>query len=378
MKKQKDKRNIVMIAASEQDANLYYATRFVAPDPIIFVQVRGKKFLIMIDLELGRAQEQASVDEVVSLSKLVASYRKKTGQRPTMAGLVSDFLAKKKVNEIEVPGNFPVEYADPLRRKKIKVRIGTEPFFEARVAKTKEEVKGVQTAIKHTQAAITAAINTIKKSVSKRGRLYYKGSLLTSEAIKKIINVHLMENDCIAQHSIVACGEHCVDPHNEGSGPLYANQSIIMDIFPRHSGSRYHADISRTVCKGKASKKLKEMYQAVLEGQEIAFKNIRHGVDGQTIHIAIQKRFEELGFETGVFNGRIQGFFHGTGHGLGLDVHEEPRISLGSSILEENHIVTVEPGLYYEGVGGVRIEDDVLVTKTGCKNLVTLPKILEI
>ena len=187
-----------------------------------------------------------------------------------------------------------------------------------------------------------------------------------------------MENNCIAAHSIVACGINGVDPHHQGSGPLYANQSIIMDIFPRDSESRYFADITRTVVRGKASPKLKKMFEAVLEGQKIAFRSIREGADGSKIHEAIQKRFEELGFTTGVKNGRVQGFFHGTGHGLGLDIHEPPRISRGKDILKAGQVVTVEPGLYYEDAGGIRIEDDVLVTRTGCLNLVKLPKILEI
>ncbi|HLD50407.1 MAG TPA: M24 family metallopeptidase, partial [bacterium] len=157
-----------------------------------------------------------------------------------------------------------------------------------------------------------------------------------------------------------------------------ANQSIIMDIFPRDSETRYFADLSRTVVRGKASPKLKKMFAAVLEGQEIAFRAIRDGADGSLIHTAIQKCFENLGFKTGVQNGRVQGFFHGTGHGLGLDIHEAPRISLGKDILKTNQIVTVEPGLYYEDAGGVRLEDDVVVTKTGCLNLAKLPKVLEI
>jgi len=159
---------------------------------------------------------------------------------------------------------------------------------------------------------------------------------------------------------------------------LYANQSIIMDIFPRDSQSRYFADLTRTVVRGKASPKLKKMFEAVKEGQQIAFKSIRDGTDGSMIHTAIQNRFEALGFKTGVQNGRMQGFFHGTGHGLGLEIHEPPRISLGKDILKTGQVVTVEPGLYYEDAGGIRLEDDVVVTKTGCFNLTRLPKILEL
>src|SRR3990167_1133344 len=196
--------------------------------------------------------------------------------------------------------------------------------------------------------------------------------------IKQVINVSLMESNCIAAYTIVSCGKQCVDPHNQGSGPLLAHESIIMDVFPHSSESRYFADMTRTVVRGKASQKLKKMYRAVEAGQEIAFQRIKDGADGMKIHDAICRYFEQLGFKTGELDGRMQGFFHGTGHGVGLDIHEPPRISRGRDILRAGEVVTVEPGLYYLDAGGVRIEDMVLVTKTGCTKLTKFPKILEI
>lgn len=370
--------NILIIAASEADANLYYATQFMAPDSFVFAQIRGKKYLLMSDLEVDRARSQASVDQVLSTSKLAADYFKKHNKKPSYLDLIETFLKEKGAAELLVPSNFPIEYADPLRKRGFEIAFKHEPFYEERTVKSKEEIKAITKAIRFTEKAISRAIETIRKSVPRKGKLFYHGNVLRSEDIKKIINVSLMEDNCIASHSIVACGIDCVDPHNQGSGPLYANQSIIMDIFPRDSESRYFADITRTVCRGKAPAKLKKMFQAVLDGHQIAYKGIRDGADGRAIHTAIQKHFEDLGFKTGVQNGRMQGFFHGTGHGLGLEIHEAPRISIGSNILRTGQVVTVEPGLYYEDAGGVRLEDDVVVTKTGCVNLAKLPKVLEI
>lgn len=370
--------NILIIAASEHDANLYYAARFIAPDPFCFFQIRGKKHLLMSDLEVDRARSQADVDQIHSLSHLAKAYEKKHGKRGRYLDLIEAFAKERGANVFTVPGNFPIEFSDPLRRRGFNITFRSEPFFEARTVKTKEEIKAITHAIRCTEKAVQAAIHAIRKSAIKRGRLYLHGEVLTAEKIKKIINVGLMEMDCIASHSIVACGLQGVDPHNEGSGPLYANQSIIMDIFPRHAGTRYYADLTRTVVRGKASPKLKKMFQAVKDGQDYAFKRIRAGADGSKIHKGIMEQFERLGFTTGVQNGRMQGFFHGTGHGLGLEIHEPPRISLGKDILKAGQVVTVEPGLYYEDAGGVRLEDDVVVTKTGCINLMRIPKILEI
>ena len=151
-----------------------------------------------------------------------------------------------------------------------------------------------------------------------------------------------------------------------------------MDIFPQSMETRYFADLTRTVVRGKASLKLKKMFAAVREGQEIAYRSIRHGADGGKIHEAIRGRFEKLGFPTGQMNGRMQGFFHGTGHGVGLEIHEPPRIGPGKDILKAGQVVTVEPGLYYEDAGGVRLEDMVVVTRKGCRLLNRLPKVLEL
>ena len=187
-----------------------------------------------------------------------------------------------------------------------------------------------------------------------------------------------MERDCVAQHTIVAPGVQAVDPHNEGSGPLRANEPIVIDVFPQHASSRYFADLTRTVVKGRASDKVRRMFEAVKAGQEIACRMIKDGVDGSTVHKAILESFDTQGFKTGEQDGRMQGFFHGTGHGVGLEIHEPPRISPRPDTLKAGMVVTVEPGLYYLDAGGMRIEDMVVVTPDGCRILTQAPKVLEV
>jgi len=187
-----------------------------------------------------------------------------------------------------------------------------------------------------------------------------------------------MENNCVAQHTIIAGGNEACDPHNTGTKPLLAHKPIVMDIFPKSVESGYYADITRTVVRGKPSKQVKDLYHAVLEAQKIGLKLVGPGVRGRDVHQAICDTFEKLGYKTGVKGGFVQGFFHGTGHGLGLDIHEPPRISHSDDILCPGDVVTVEPGLYYRGLGGIRLEDDVLITQNGSKNLTRSPKIFEI
>jgi Xaa-Pro aminopeptidase len=369
---------LLMIASSEVDANLYYATRFVAPDPFIFFQTGGEKILVMSDLEIDRARAQARVDRVLSYSRYEEKAGTRGGARPKLADVLHEVFSEFGIRRLFVPPDFPVEKAMLLEEKGFEIAIERDGLSGPRAIKNEEEIRQIIMTLRFTEEAVDQAVRMIRESVVRDGLLYYGGSVLTSETVKKRINIRLMENDCIGRHTIVSCGEDTCDPHQEGSGPLRADQPIILDVFPQSSQSRYFADITRTVVKGKAPDPIKRMYEAVFLGQEIAFKRIRDGVSGKEIHEAIVLSFKEAGFESGEIDGRMQGFFHGTGHGLGLEVHEPPRISRQEDTLRTGHVVTVEPGLYYRGIGGVRIEDLVVVRESGCENLTRYSKILEV
>ncbi len=368
----------LIIADSEKDSNLYYATGFLAPDSFVFISVANKKYLLMSDLEVDRARIQSKADEVLSISQMMNQLSSKISGKASLLDVIEHFLKEKGIKAFVVPANFPIEYADPLRNRGFEISFRPDPFFAERMVKSEKEILAITEAQRATERAVQEAIRVIEKSEIRGDVLYFKNEVLTSEKIRKILHVRMMEEDCIGQHTIVACGTDGVDPHNEGSGPLKAHQSIILDVFPRSSKTRYFADMTRTVVKGKANPKLKKMYQAVLEGQEMGIEMIQEGVDGREVHQAILNHFEKLGFHSGMMDGRYQGFFHGTGHGVGLDIHEPPRVSQASNILKTNQVVTVEPGLYYMDAGGVRLEDMVVVKEKGCQNLTQFPKILEL
>jgi Xaa-Pro aminopeptidase len=368
----------LFIAASEQDSNLYYATRFMAPDPFIYLEIKGERLMVMSDLEMDRARTQASVDRVLSYSEIEQKAKKQGIKDPTAVDIVHVVLKESKIRRLSVPANFPVIHAARLQERGYSLKPKRDPFYEQRVLKTAEEVRHIEDAQRATEEAVAAAHTLLRRAEIKDEQLWLDGEVVTSERIKKFVNVKLMERDCIAQHTIVAGGEQACDPHNEGSGPLPAHRSIIFDVFPRSATSRYFADMSRTVIRGKVSAELKRLYGAVKDAQEDAIDKIKDGADGMKIHQGICARFEKAGYKTGLVNGRMQGYFHGTGHGVGLDIHEAPRISRTGSLLQEGHVVTVEPGLYYPGLGAVRIEDMVLVTKDGCRNLTNFPKVFEL
>ncbi len=365
--------SLLIIAASEADANLYYACGFLAPDPFVFLQTGGRRLLLMSDLEIDRARSQARMDDVLSYSVYEGKARQRWPQ-PRLTDVVTVFLEELGVTAVSVPANFPLEHADRLRERGIRVTAKPDPLFPERLLKSEAEIAAISETQRHTEAALAAALDVLRASEIRGEDVYWQGRRLTSEDLKKVVNVSLMEHDCVAEHTIIACGVHGVDPHNQGSGPIRANQSIVFDIFPRSSRTRYYADMTRTVVKGRAPDQLKRMYDAVLAAQRRGIELVRGGASGRAIHAEVAQTMERGGFDTAVVDGRNQGFFHGTGHGVGLDIHEPPRISKIDHILRAGQVVTVEPGLYYPQWGAVRIEDMVVVEAGGCRNLTSFAK----
>ena len=369
----------LIVSASETDANMLYATGFFVPDPFIFFQHRHKKYVVMSDLEVDRAKGQATVDRVLSLSSYQRTLKNKGKPRPTMAEVMELLFHEKGIRSLVVPANFSALLMDQLRAKGFTVRIKHDPFFPEREIKTAAEVRHITESLRVAKLGLDAGIRALKRAKIGRDRyLYLNGSRLTSETLKTIVNTTIMGQGWLPSHTILSSGNQCVDPHHEGSGPIRAHTSIIFDIFPRSQKTGYFGDLSRTVVRGRASEKLKEIYATVQAGQQLGFQMIRHGANGQEVHQKILDLFKARGFATGKIRGRMQGFFHGTGHGLGLEIHEAPRIAPVEAELQKGHVVTVEPGLYYLGIGGVRLEDVVLVTAHGNRNLTNCPQFLEI
>jgi Xaa-Pro aminopeptidase len=370
---------ILLVSASEGDSNMLYAAGFFVPDPFIFFQHRKKSYVVMSDLEIDRAEKQARVDRVLSLSLYQKKLRKMGIASPAMIDVLVLLFRERGIRSLIVPANFSALLTDQLRGKGFTVQIKRDPFFAARETKNADEVRHITESLRVAKLGLEAGIRALKRTkIGRDGYLYLNGSRLTSEILKTAVNTTIMAQGWLPSHTIIASGNQCVDPHHEGTGPIKAHTSIIFDIFPRSQKNGYFGDLSRTVVRGRASDKLKEIYATVQAGQQIGFDMIRDGVNGREVHLNILDLFAARGFPTGRINGRMQGFFHGTGHGLGLDIHEPPRIAPVEATLRTGHVVTVEPGLYYLGVGGVRLEDVVLVTEKGNRNLTDCPQFLEI
>ncbi|MDZ4815770.1 MAG: Xaa-Pro peptidase family protein [Verrucomicrobiota bacterium] len=357
--------DILIIADSDRNADMLYASGIFIPDAFTFFRVKGKTVIIVNDLEIDRARRDARVDLVLSYSDLEFSF--KTGQkkkRPSYCEVVAASLKYFKAKRFFVPPTFPYKMALDLRKQGI-VTVPVDAIFPKREFKTENEIKLIGDSLRLTEAGMLAAYNLIKNSSIKGRFLEYKGEKVTSEMVRAEIDTTIARRGGLASNTIVACGNQACDPHERGHGSLYAGETIIVDIFPRHQGSGYYGDMTRTWVRGKASSKLKKMYKVVRQGQQIAYKGMRPGQDGALVHESIKAYFAEQGFPTERVQGRQSGFFHGTGHGLGLDIHEEPRF--GKTQFKKGQVITVEPGLYYCGLGGIRVEDVAVVTGKGAK-----------
>ncbi len=367
----------LIVAPSETDADMLYATRIFIGDPFIFLQQNGKRTLVLSDLEIDRAKKNAKADEFVMFNQLEREVQGKAKKAPAYEKVLAHFLTKRGVRRALVPANFPLGFANEIKRNGIALETSNGLFWPAREKKTAEEIRLLERALRMTETGMKRGMEILKASKPGAGKkLKWSGKTLTSEILRAEIDSAILRAGGVPTNTIVAGGDQACDPHERGFGPLRADSLIILDIFPRDGKTGYWGDMTRTVLRGRASEQQRKLWEAVKAGQTLALKRIKAGVDGMSIHQAITELFERRGFPTEVRNGRRVGFFHGTGHGLGLEIHEYPRLQ--KVVLKAGQCLTVEPGLYYPGIGGARIEDVVIVEKTGCRILSRFPKQLEI
>ena len=367
------KKPLLIVSESMRNGDMYYATRFLAADPFIYLcyPYERRDILIVSQMEYERARKESVVKEV--RSSLDYGHDLKTEE------LIIKILQEEQVEAIEVPGYFNLYTADALRKNGIEVIPVDEVIMtKEREIKDEQEIGYLKKAQSACEKAMAHAISVIGKSTVNGNVLMENGAILTSERVKACIEHALIDAGCTCDggEPIVACGKRAADPHFSGSGPLVANEPVIIDIFPRLKVERYFADMTRTVVKGEPEKEIEEMYEAVLAAQNAALAIVQAGVTCRDVHNCVCDTFEERGYDT-IRTGGKKGFIHSTGHGVGLNVHEKPSVSDNECVLQKGNVITIEPGLYDPEVGGVRLEDMVLVLKNGCEKLTRLRRNLK-
>ena len=364
-----------LLDADGDDPDQRYLSGFTAPDPFVTLY-DGETHLLVSALEYGRAKGESRAGTV----SRHADYTDGAGNREAGHAVLAAFLDDHDVASVLVPPRFPVGAADGLRDEGIEVTAEADSVItDVRAVKTDEEVDHIREAQRVNERGMAAAEELIREANVEDGELVLDGDPLTSERVKTAIETTFLENGFASGESIVACGSGAADPHNRGSGPLDADESIIVDIFPQSSSTGYHADMTRTFVKGEPSEKIEDWYDLTEDAFDAALDAIEPGVTGAAVHDAVCDVYEDAGEPTLRADPETEtGYIHGTGHGIGLAVHEMPSLSFGGEELEPGNVVTVEPGLYDPDVGGVRIEDFVVVTEDGYENITDYPKSLRV
>lgn len=374
----------LIYATSYKCADMLYATGFFAADPFIYFSVGTEKGIIVSALEHSRAVKEVNSEiKVYEISDISGPKSNELNVHDIILKLNDMFPD----TEWQVPPDFPFSLAKKLLDNKMNVYSNEKCFLPKREIKTQKEVRALKNGLEVAEKAMHRAFDIISSSkVDNQGFLLFDGKKVTSEMVRKEIDLVIFKNGGLAENTIVAGGKYGSEPHNTGHGPLLAGEPIVVDIFPRiltpedkTIAPGYWGDITRTFVKGKASDIVKRAYNAVKMARDGSQNMIKEGVNGNQVHKFAQEVLIQHGFETGKKNSINYGFFHGLGHGVGLEVHETPSLSLrNEKPLKAGNVITVEPGLYYPEWGGVRLENMVEVHKLGCNILNRFPDILEI
>ncbi len=360
-----------------EESDVRYATGLTAPDPFVLLVAGSLKHLIVSALEAGRAQKACPSAVLHTPAELFADAP--PGRR-SLADQTLALLGRLNATAVAVGPWFPAGIARALEQNGVVVRLEAAPPFPQRAVKTPREIACIAKSQRAAVAAMRAAVDLIRSAeISSAGVLRSGGRTLTSERVKAVIERTLLERGCSAEGTIVASGPQGARPHDTGSGPLRANRPIVVDIFPRDKRTGYWGDITRTVVRGRAAPDVRRMFQTVRRVQAMALSMVRPGVESRAVQRAVEAEFARAGYPLRLSPpGREAGFIHSVGHGVGLDIHENPGLRNEPGRLRAGNVVTVEPGLYRPALGGVRIEDTVAVVPGGCKLLARFPYSLEL
>lgn len=370
-------------------ADSYYAIKMDVPDPYLWYQGSdGQSHVVMSALEVDRARKHAQVDKVHAMGDIVKELQA-AGKPADTAHQALWLIERDNPSEVIAPGDFPYGLAESLRKAGVNIRPADGYFFPERAIKSSEEVRRIREAQALNEKAFERAFEVFAEAgIADDNTLEWQGEVLTAEIVRGQMNAVIAAGGGMPSDLIMACGQQGADPHERGHGPLKAHELIIIDSWPRGpSGNFYYGDLTRTVLKGKPSEAQQKLYDTVKDAQQMALDMISANVTGKEVHEAIEAHFEKQGYKTGLNGDGVNvGFFHGTGHSVGLEVHDKgPGLTRGRPTdreqpapLRAGLVVTVEPGLYYPEIGGVRIEDIVHVTEEGIENLTTLKKELVI
>ena len=374
---------IVMAGIPATNKSLYHRLRFSVGDPAAWIQLRSDEgrqetVLILRDIEMQRARQHVAIDRVSCPADFTPDQGLSGDRETATAQSVAECLRRNGVQRVVADRSLPLIFAEMIRQAGITVTCDTEFGIQDRRRKDEQEIAWLREAQQVTEQCVAMACRMVAKATSNAaGALHHDGGPLTCDRVRRAIDIWLLERGYTNPISIVAGGPQGADCHNHGEGQLWTGQPVIIDVFPLNQATNYNGDCTRTVVHGVISDQLAGMHRAVLAAKASATAMCRAGVTGEAVHEATIATIREHGFEIGLPSDDTPEEYcamtHGTGHGIGLDVHEPPLLDFNGPELVVGDALTIEPGLYSRGCGGVRVEDMVIVTADGCDNLNSIP-----
>ncbi|MDQ6747745.1 MAG: M24 family metallopeptidase [Candidatus Dormibacteraeota bacterium] len=364
---------ILLYGDTLRHPNILWRTRFSAPDPVLYVESGERRILLVGGMEVGRAEKEADVSEVRQFDDQAWRDRLRDGSEyEAHAVTIAGLLAELGTDTVTVEPDFPVAMAMALDARDVVVGVNDDLFRAERRRKSGDEQEAVARSQAAAVSAMRAARAVLHDSEARDGKVWYHDAPLTSDILVGVIEQDLLRHNCVTDETIVAGGPGAADPHTARTGHLDAGVGIIIDIFPSSKETRYFGDITRTYVVGEPTEAWLREYEAVRTAQQAALSMLRAGVSSRAVHRQVCQTLYDAGYGTTVDGLRREGVAimnHGTGHGLGLMIHEAPRINDFEGTLQEGDVVTVEPGLYSATDGSVRLENTVVITLDGYREL---------
>jgi Xaa-Pro aminopeptidase len=369
--------DVLIFADTIRSPELRHEVPVAVPDPFLYFERNGSKLAVLSSFEVDRLREagiEAHPYEEFGWDELIA-----TGMPREEVDLELSLRAAKEwgVSSASVPSAFPLELADRLRGDGVELTVDRDLFLQRRRVKTQEELAGIRRAQKGADDAMAAARELFRRAEPHNGTVLVDGEPLTCERVKHEILRVFGEHGLAADEFIVSHGPQSAVGHDLGSGPIRPDESIVIDLWPRDRESMCYADMTRTFVVGTPSDELREYHRLVYDALQRSLESVRAGVEGRAVFTEVCELFQDAGYPTQLSKqpGEVldSGFYHGLGHGVGLEVHEQPWLGRAPGSLVAGDVVTLEPGLYRHGWGGCRLEDLALVTEDGCENLTSFP-----
>jgi Xaa-Pro aminopeptidase len=370
---------VVLIPGGEGDADFTYATGFAVETGLYVRFGENDDVLVVSPLEIDRARVQSRTTKTLELDE--AGFEDH-GPFVSYARLAARLLRQRSAEEARVSARLQAGYLEELRSTGLEIEVDRELFRIERRQKSQDEAAFIEASQRAAEAAVVEVVSQLAQADVRDGILWLDESPLTSERLYARASLLLGEKGFTCPDMIIAGSPECAMPHFRGEGPIRAGAPVIIDIFPSSRNSHYHGDLTRTVVVGEIPDEVRRMHAAALQALDAGIESIRTGASGRDVHQTVCQVMVDRGFGTTTkgFEGPdgVARMNHSTGHGVGLEVHEEPSLrGPDENILLEGDVVTVEPGLYLLGFGGVRVEDTGMVTKDGFKNFTTLTRSLD-